>query len=63
MRASTPESGLAASARGRAAGSAAPPPQRAGDPGTQTAQGSAAAAESGAGTVDADDRTPAAKAS
>ncbi|KAJ8142526.1 hypothetical protein OY671_004330 [Metschnikowia pulcherrima] len=39
------------------------PPKKDGDPVKQTAQGSAAAAESGAGTVDADDRTPAAKAS
>ena len=39
------------------------PPKKDGDPVKQTAQGSAAAAESGAGTVDADDQTPAAKAS
>jgi NADH dehydrogenase len=39
------------------------PPKKDGEPVKQTAQGSAAAAESGAGTVDADDRTPAAKAS
>ena len=39
------------------------PPKQGGEPVKQTAQGSAAAAESGTGTVDADDRTPAAKAS
>ncbi|MFJ2519931.1 NAD(P)/FAD-dependent oxidoreductase [Cellulosimicrobium cellulans] len=39
------------------------PPKKDGEPVKQTAQGSAAAAESGTGTIDADDRTPAAKAS